>query len=133
MEKSAENIFSELKEDVSVYARLKLRLLKLIAIERTAKAIAILSHGIFLTILLFFTVLFLFIAFGFYLAELLNSLALGFLIVAGIYLICSVILYFDKDRLQVRLMNIVINAIDRKDDDDEEGDQSRESVGTAHS
>lgn len=133
MEKSAENIFSELKEDVSVYARLKLRLLKLIAIERTAKAIAILSHGIFLTILLFFTVLFLFIAFGFYLAELLNSLALGFLIVAGIYLICSVILYFDKDRLRVRLMNIVINAIDRKDDDDEEGDQSRESVGTAHS
>lgn len=133
MEKSAENIFSELKEDVSVYARLKLRLLKLIAIERTAKAIAILSHGIFLTILLFFTVLFLFIAFGFYLAELLNSLALGFLIVAGIYLICTVILYFDKDRLRVRLMNIVINAIDRKDDDDEEGDQSRESVGTAHS
>jgi len=43
MENTAGKIFTELKEDISTYARLKLRLLKLMAIERTAIVLAVLS------------------------------------------------------------------------------------------
>ena len=46
MENAAEKIFTELKEDISTYARLKLRLLKLMAIERTAIVLAVLSHSL---------------------------------------------------------------------------------------
>ena len=81
MENTAGNIFTELKEDISTYARLKLRLLKLMAIERTAIVLAVLSHSLILLLLSFFTVLFLFVALGCYLGELLDSPALGFLIV----------------------------------------------------
>ena len=56
MENAAEKIFTELKEDISTYARLKLRLLKLMAIERTAIVLAVLSHSLILLLLSFFTV-----------------------------------------------------------------------------
>ena len=46
MENTAGKIFTELKEDISTYARLKLRLLKLMAIERTAIVLAVLSHSL---------------------------------------------------------------------------------------
>lgn len=80
MENTAGKIFTELKEDISTYARLKLRLLKLMAIERTAIVLAVLSHSLILLLLSFFTVLFLFVALGCYLGELLDSPALGFLL-----------------------------------------------------
>lgn len=54
MENAAEKIFTELKEDISTYARLKLRLLKLMAIERTAIVLAVLSHSLILLLLSFF-------------------------------------------------------------------------------
>ena len=73
MENTAGKIFTELKEDISTYARLKLRLLKLMAIERTAIVLAVLSHSLILLLLSFFTVLFLFVALGCYLGELLDS------------------------------------------------------------
>ena len=66
MENTAGKIFTELKEDISTYARLKLRLLKLMAIERTAIVLAVLSHSLILLLLSFFTVLFLFVALGCY-------------------------------------------------------------------
>ena len=93
MENTAGKIFTELKEDISTYARLKLRLLKLMAIERTAIVLAVLSHSLILLLLSFFTVLFLFVALGCYLGELLDSPALGFLIVGGFYLLFTLIVW----------------------------------------
>ena len=110
MENAAEKIFTELKEDISTYARLKLRLLKLMAIERTAIVLAVLSHSLILLLLSFFTVLFLFVALGCYLGELLDSPALGFLIVGGIYLLFTLIVWGMKDGIRIRLMNTVIEA-----------------------
>lgn len=54
MENTAGKIFTELKEDISTYARLKLRLLKLMAIERTAIVLAVLSPSLILLLLSFF-------------------------------------------------------------------------------
>ena len=124
MENAAEKIFTELKEDISTYARLKLRLLKLMAIERTAIVLAVLSHSLILLLLSFFTVLF--VALGYYLGELLDSPALGFLIVGGIYLLFTLIVWGMKDGIRIRLMNTVIEALQANDDEDDK-DQSQNS------
>ena len=115
MENTAGKIFTELKEDISTYARLKLRLLKLMAIERTAIVLAVLSHSLILLLLSFFTVLFLFVALGCYLGELLDSPALGFLIVGGFYLLFTLI------------MNMVIEALQANDDEDDKGQSQNPS------
>jgi len=111
MENTAGKIFTELKEDISTYARLKLRLLKLMAIERTAIVLAVLSHSLILLLLSFFTVLFLFVALGCYLGELLDSPALGFLIVGGFYLLFTLIVWGMKHGIRIGIMNMVIEAL----------------------
>ena len=118
MENGAEKIFTELKDAISVYAGLKVRLLKVTAIERAARFLAALSHSLILMLLAFFTILFLFIALGFFLGELLESVALGFLIVGGI---------------RVRLTNVFIRTIQTDDDDDSKENQSAIASGTVNS
>ncbi|KIO45748.1 phage holin family protein [Sanguibacteroides justesenii] len=120
MEKAAEKIFARLKEDLLTYAELKLELLKLHTYERVSKVIAILSFGIVLILLAFFTVLFLFLGLGFYLGELLNSTALGFIVVAGIYLIFFVIIAFFKERIRMKVVNEILISMMAKDDKDED-------------
>ena len=127
MENTAGKIFTELKEDISTYARLKLRLLKLMAIERTAIVLAVLSHSLILLLLSFFTVLFLFVALGCYLGELLDSPALGFLIVGGFYLLFTLIVWGMKHGIRIGIMNMVIEALQANDDEDDKGQSQNPS------
>lgn len=122
MEKDAEKIFTGLKEDISAYAGLKLRFFKLTAIERTARFLAVLSHGVILTALAFFALLFLFIALGFYVGGLLGSISLGFLIVGGVYLLLAVVAVLVRESIRVKLMNLMIEAVmsDQYTDDTED-------------
>lgn len=124
MEKEAEKIFYELKEDVSTYIQLKLRLLKLNAIERIAKLIAVLSHGVILILLVFFTILFLFSALGFFLGDCLDSTALGFLIVGGIYLGLVVVFLWGKQKIQEKFIDMMISALSEDDDDDDDDEKN---------
>lgn len=119
MEKEPEKLFNEFKERISSFVGLKLELLKLNAYERIAKTIAILSHSLILMLLGFFTILFIFIALGFFLGELLSSVSLGFLLVAVIYILLFIIVFYDKKGIQHMIMNIVINAIQEKEEEDE--------------
>lgn len=134
MENGAEKIFTELKDAVSVYAGLKVRLLKLMAIERAARFLAALSHSLILMLLAFFTILFLFIALGFFLGELLESIALGFLIVGGIYLFCSWCFFMARKGIRLQLTNLFISVIQTNDDDDDsEKNQSSIATGAVNS
>jgi hypothetical protein len=108
------------KGDLSTYAEMKLRILKLTAIERAAGILATLSHGLILVLFGFFSVLFLFMALGFFLAELLGSMALGFLLVGGIYLLLTLLFILAQGTCRLKLMNKMINAFQAKDDDDDE-------------
>ena len=83
MENIAEKTFAELKEDISTYVELRLELLILFTYERVAKTMAVFSYGIVLVLLAFFAILFLFLALGFFLGELLGCMALGFVLVVG--------------------------------------------------
>ena len=107
MENTAGKIFTELKEDISTYARLKLRLLKLMAIERTAIVLAVLSHSLILLLLSFFTVL--------------------FLIVGGFYLLFTLIVWGMKHGIRIGIMNMVIEALQANDDEDDKGQSQNPS------
>lgn len=120
MEKEAEKIFCELREDISTYVQLKYKLLKLNATERVAKLIAILSHGVILILLLFFTILFLFLALGFFLGDYLGCTALGFLVVGGIYLVLVVAFLWGRHKIRKKIINIMIDALWADEDENNE-------------
>jgi len=120
MEKDLGQIFNELKNDISTYAELKFELLKLNTYERSGKLVALLSYGLVALILGFFATLFLFLALGILLGQVLNSYTAGFAIVGGIYLLSIGILMMFKKRFLARVTNIVIDALDGPDDNNNE-------------
>lgn len=132
MENDPEKIFAYLREEVSNYAGLRLRLLKLMAIERAAGFLSALSHSLVLLLLAFFTILFLFIALGFYLGDVLGSVALGFLIVGGIYLVLTLVFVVAKSGIRMQLMNAFVDALQTNDadDDNDEENKSADSART---
>ena len=116
MENIAEKTFAELKEDISTYVELRLELLKLNTYERVAKTMAVFSYGIVLVLLAFFAILFLFLALGFFLGELLGSIVL----VVGMYLLLFGITMFFKRKITSKVMNEIITAMMSKDEKDNE-------------
>jgi len=115
MGKDAENVFRELKDDISSYAELKLELLKINTYERISKVIAILSYGLLLSTLALITLLFLMLALGFLFSKWLDSTAAGIGIVAAIYLILGIVVIANKNRICLRVINIVISALNSSD------------------
>ena len=81
---------------------------------------AVFSYGIVLILLAFFTILFLFLALGFFLGELLGSMALGFVLVVGMYLLLFGIIIFFKKKITSKVMNEIIIAMMSKDEKDNE-------------
>lgn len=132
MEKDSENIFGKLKDDLTAYVKLKLELLKLNTYERIGELTAILSYGLVLLFLAFFSVLFIFIALGFWLGEVLDSAAAGFGIVAALYLVCIGIILLARKKLREKVLNVVIAALmahDEKKDESDNGQQDKDSEG----
>ena len=111
MEKDAEKIFRELKDDVSTYAELRLKLIKLSSYERISKVIAVLSYGLLLWALLFITIQFALLALGFLLSQLLGSMAAGFGIVAALYIVQVALVIYYKDSIRLKVINVVISAL----------------------
>lgn len=123
MENNAETIFGKLKDDLTAYVKLRLELLKLSTYERVGELTATLAYGVVLLFLAFFSVLFIFIALGFFLGELLDSTAAGFGIVAGIYILCFGIILLVRDKLRVKILNVVIGALMAHDDKKDESNE----------
>lgn len=112
MEKQqSDTFFRDLKNDLTEYIELKLELLKLNTYERSGRVIAILSYGLILLFFAFFAILFIFIALSYYLGDLLDSYAAGFGIVAGLYLVMLAILMLNKQRIQSKVLNVIIAAL----------------------
>lgn len=133
MDNFAEKTFSELKDDVSTYVDLRLELLKLGTYERVAKTMAVFSYGIVLVLLAFFAVLFLFLSLGFFLGELLDSVALGYLLVVGLYALLFGLLLLFRDQVKAKITNEIITVMMSKDEneDEEKTDSVRNVEGGA--
>ena len=111
MEKNAEEVFRELREDISTYAELKLELLKLNAYEKSGRVLAVLSYGLLLFALVTTAVLFALLTLGFLISEWLHSMAAGLGIVAALYLIQIILLILNRNRIRRKIINIVIAAL----------------------
>lgn len=116
MEKDSNAIFRKLKEDISAYVELKLELLKLNTYESVGKVIAVLSYSVILLCIAFFAILFIFLAFGFYISELCGSTSIGFTVVALLYLLLIGIIVLNKNSIHNRVLNMVISAFMTNDD-----------------
>ena len=130
MENNAEKIFTDLKEDIATCTGLKFRLLKLMAIEKAAGVLSVFSHSLILLLFAFFTILFLFIALGFYLGDLLGSIAWGFLIIGGIYLVLTVVFTWARGGIRMQFMNIFINAMQTNNEEDDNNGEDQAAVST---
>ena len=125
MGKDAEQIFRRLKEDLSAYVELKVELLKLTAYERTGKLVSVLSYGLILLLLAFFAILFIFLALGFFLRDILDNVAGGFAIVALLYMILFAIIIFNKNKISEAIVNEIISVLTAIEDKKKESDNEQ--------
>jgi hypothetical protein len=88
---------NEMVDDVKEYINIKFNIIKLTVAENVANLLAnLITNGAVILFFLFF-LLFGSISLGFYMATLVDSYALGFLIVAGIYLVFGLIIMATKE------------------------------------
>lgn len=114
-----ETFFSELKNLIVDYLQNRLELARLATFEKIAKIVAILFSGMILTILLFFSVLFISIVGGLFFSKLLDSILWGFTIIAGVYILLFVVLFiYRKTLIEKYIINTVIAVL--MDEEDEE-------------
>ncbi len=122
--KDSEKIFQNLKNDISAYINLKLELLKLNTYEKTGKIIGLLSYGLILFFLIVFVVLFLFLSLGFYLGDVFDNAAIGFGIIAILYLLIIGIAVKNAKRIQTKVLNAVIATLVTNDEQQNAKDES---------
>lgn len=127
MENLAESTFSGLKDDLSAYVEARLEVLKLDARERVARTVAVLARGVLLVLLGFFAILFLFLALGFFLGEVLESVALGFLLVVVMYVALFHVVLCCRERICAWVMNEMITVM--MSDDEKEDEQAADPAG----
>ncbi len=125
MGKDAEQICRKLTVDLSAYVELKVELLKLTAYERTGKLVSVLSYGLILLFLAFFAILFIFLALGFFLGDILDNVAGGFAIVALLYMILFAIIIFNKNKISEAIVNEIISVLTAMEDKKKESDNEQ--------
>lgn len=133
MEKDSGKIFSELKANVLTYVELKLELLKLSTYERSGQLIATLSYGLILMFMAFFAILFIFLALGFVLSDMLGSMGAGFAVVAVLYILLIGLIVANKNSICNKVLNVVIAALNSNDEKDDATDtkQATDTAGEA--
>lgn len=115
------SVISELKQLITKYFDARLKLIKLETFEKIAKVTAVLFSSLVVALLGFFLLFFLSMSAGFYLGKLLDSNALGFLIVTGFYLILFVfVLMTKKNQMENFLIERIIGELIKTEDDDEQ-------------
>lgn len=116
MEKNPEQIFDNIKKDVVTYFELRFEYLKLSTYERTGKVLGVLSYGLILLFAAFFAFLFIFLSLGFFLGELFNSMGLGFVCVAVLYIAFVLIVVINRNRIKIKVGNEIVSALMSNDD-----------------
>jgi hypothetical protein len=104
--------FEDVKRDARAYAEAEVALFKVRAISKVTEILATVISRYIIVLSALVPIFFALMALGFYLSELLNDMALGFLAVAGISLVIMIILMaFRKAILTYRIQDVIINEI----------------------
>jgi hypothetical protein len=107
---------TELKVMITDYLSARLKLLKLDLYEKTAAVLASLFSSLVIAFLSLVLLLFLSITLGFYLGNILNSNALGFLIVSGIYfLLLLPVIFFSRNIIEKMIINRLLAKLNDRE------------------
>lgn len=98
LEELKENV-DNIQENTKAYIETSLAYYKLFGFKVAMKSTTLMVKFFLIALCLMIVLLFISIAGAFFFGEMLNSYPLGFLSVAGIYLVLALILFFVKDRI----------------------------------
>lgn len=114
-------IINKLLDRVTDYIRVRGEKLKLDIIAQTSRLLAHFVTFLCIAVIVLFMLIFLSLALGAYLNAVLNSPHLGYLIVAGIYLIFlfAMIILLRSNKMQAWLETLFINLTENISDDHE--------------
>lgn len=119
MEKSNNTDFRDFTEDIKEYINVRLQIMRLNVTEKVAFALSsFITNGLSIVLLLIMIV---FISLGgaFWLGNLLENTALGFILMGAFYLLVFVcIRYIFSKGIKALLMNILIHDLTNDKDDD---------------
>jgi hypothetical protein len=114
------SLFAEIKKDVTAFLNVKLKIFQLNIYEKGSRTLSFLLMGLVLMFVIFFAILFIFLALGFYLGEVLKSAAAGMGLVALLSLLILLVLFLNRTRFQLWLMELFLSEMTKDDDEDEE-------------
>jgi uncharacterized membrane protein YcjF (UPF0283 family) len=115
----AEELVSEVKE----YINIKLDALKLTVAEKISRIAAVIIAGAVVAVAVLFFVIFLSISLAYLLGEIFGSVWLGFLTVAGLYLLIGLIIWSGKRKMiQIPIMNSILAQWNLKEEEEDEED-----------
>jgi Protein of unknown function (DUF1469). len=109
---SLRELISFIKNDASEFISIKLELLKLELMEKGSKGLSFLIYGVAILGLILFFLLFGFLALGFLISDWVDSLAGGFAIIGGIYLVILGVLFLCRKSCLQFLTNLLIKEMD---------------------
>ena len=101
-------IIAALKTDIKELIATKLELTRLEIFEKSSAAGSFLIYGVLIINLIFFALLFAFVALGFLFGKWVGSIAGGFALVALIYLVLLIILLACRKSILNRLQNLFL-------------------------
>ncbi len=111
----------ELTDHVKEYVNNRISSVKLDLAEKSSRLLALLIAGAIALLVLSCFILFGSIALAYALAKWTGEFYWGFLIVAGLYLLVGIIVWFTKDRLlQLPIMNAMLKQLFKDEEDDDE-------------
>jgi hypothetical protein len=118
---------SAIKADVKELIHTKIKLLRLEVFEKTSTVGSFLIYGLIVMNIVFFALLFAFIALGFLIGQRIGNFAGGFAIVTLIYLVILVFLFIGRKPILRRLQNLFLRELD-PDLDNEKNTDGASSV-----
>jgi len=103
---------SDMKSDVKELIRLRIEILKLETFEKASIIGSFVIYGLVVVNLVFFTLLFAFVALGYLIGEWIKSTAGGFGIVAALYLICLIVMLLCHKPVFLWFKNLLLKELD---------------------
>ena len=103
---------SDIKLDIKELIRLRIEILRLETFEKASVIGSFVIYGLIIVNLVFFILLFAFVALGFLIGEWIKSMAGGFGIVAALYLICLIVMLLGHKPIFLWFKNLLLKELD---------------------
>ncbi|MDR0866475.1 MAG: phage holin family protein [Candidatus Symbiothrix sp.] len=124
-------LISVLRTDIVELVNTKLELLKLETLEKTSKLGSFMIYGLIVMNLVFFALLFAFIALGFLIGDWIHSTAGGFAVVTLIYLMILAILFACRKSILTGFQNLFLKELDPSLEDEIRYEEREETLLSA--